>query len=780
MQKPIKFLIVILTCILLTVKVIGQTPVMDSLLTVVKTGSDVKSIIDAQSQYAYLFFLKTNNIDSARLIANQAYQKSLSIRYQKGIGNYYNNLGNFALKTNPDSSLIYFKKASQSFALADDKLMQSKAFFNLGRTYSNLTQFDSSLFYTRLSISVIENEKNIIEYEKLSRLMFNYSFLCQVFTNMALYDSSIVYGLKSIKIAEQIQRNDGLAEGTLRIAGIYNAQGNKSKAVEYYNKAYQLYKYIPIVDPPILCLTQLASIYKDFEQYEIAEAYLDTAFQLIKKNNLVSLYPPNYLTLGQIAIAQNKCDTAIAILKTGIKYAKATKIKYVENRLFFELGKAYNCINKDSIALTDYFIAKNMNPDDNEVSLSCLQAISALYKKTGNTPLAFQYLEQYYELKDSIFNIEKTKTIELLNVQYETNKNNHRIQILNKNNDIQLLKLREKKNQIERQNLISQKSIQDIELLEQTNELRKLEASKLSVEINSQKLSNEKITVQNNLLSKENELKSVQAKNENQKKNFAFFGIAILLVFGSYLLVLYSKRKKLSNQLSQSLTDLKSTQQQLIQTEREKEAENIRLRISRDIHDDIGHSLTKISLLSDMTASDKQINSPEAIETLGRISDYSRNVNSSLSEIVWAISPTHDSLDSLIVYMRNHIHKFFENTSIAYQINFPDAYENRSINPELKRNIFLVLKESLNNILKYAKAKNVSIDFKIDGDQFELKIKDDGVGFSPLSFGEGQRVRLGGNGLPNMKYRIEQTGGSFEINSSVGSGCEIFITGILF
>lgn len=70
-------------------------------------------------------------------------------------------------------------------------------------------------------------------------------------------------------------------------------------------------------------------------------------------------------------------------------------------------------------------------------------------------------------------------------------------------------------------------------------------------------------------------------------------------------------------------------------------------------------ALLKISLLSDMTASDKQINSPEAIETLRSISDYWRNVNASLSEIVWAISPEHDSLDSLIVYMRNHISPVF-------------------------------------------------------------------------------------------------------------------------
>ncbi len=772
-HKPTKFLLAILTFLLLTGSARSQSPAMDSLLTVVKTSSDAKAIIDAKSQYAYLFFLKTNNIDSARLIASQAYQKSLSIGYQKGIGNYFNNLGNFTLKTNPDSSLIYFKKASQAFALEGDKLMQSKAFFNLGRTYTNLTQFDSSLFYTRMSILIIENENNIIEYDKLTRLMYNYSFLCQVFSNMAIYDSSIVYGLKAIKIAEKLQRNDGLAEGALRVANIYSAQENKVKAIEYYTKAYQLYKSIPIVDPPVLCLTQLGSIYKDLKQYEIAEAYVDTAFQLIKKSNLVSLYPTNYLTLGQIAIAKNKCDSAIVILKSGVEFAKATKKKYVENRLIFELGNANTCLNQDSSALVNYFIAMNMNGDDEEVTLSCLKAISDLYKKTGNTTLTLDYLEKYYQLKDSIFNIEKTKTIEGLDIQFETEKKNLRIQILNNNNAIQLLKLSEQRNQIATQKLNAQKSNQDLVMLTQSNELGKLQAAKLGEEVNSQKLSNEKIIVQSNLLNKENELKTLQANNESKKKDFAFVGMAGLIILGSYILVMYSKRKKLSNQLSKSLNDLKSTQQQLIQIEKEKEAENIRVRISRDIHDDIGYNLTKIALLSNMTANATDKNTAEAKENLDRISDYSRNVNSSLSEIVWAITPKHDTLESLIIYMRNHIHKFFEGTGINCTINFPDDFENHNINPDLKRNIFLVLKESLNNILKYAEAKNVTVEFNIKENDFELRITDDGNGFDLGAI-------KSGNGLQNMLYRMQQSGGSFQIHSSQNNGCKVEASGKLF
>ena len=222
------------------------------------------------------------------------------------------------------------------------------------------------------------------------------------------------------------------------------------------------------------------------------------------------------------------------------------------------------------------------------------------------------------------------------------------------------------------------------------------------------------------------------------------------------------------------MIELKQTQGKLIQIEKEKEAENIRLRISRDIHDDIGGNLTKIALLSDITASNTQQNSPETLHTLSRISDYSRNVNTSLSEIVWAITPKHDSLDSLLVFMRAHIHKMFEGAGITYQINFPEQYQNHPLHPDLKRNIFLVLKESLNNILKYAQAKNVDVSFSIDGDNFEMKIKDDGIGFDL------HQKQETGNGLQNMKFRAEQSNGVFSIHSKPNSGTEIIASGLLF
>ena len=177
-------------------------------------------------------------------------------------------------------------------------------------------------------------------------------------------------------------------------------------------------------------------------------------------------------------------------------------------------------------------------------------------------------------------------------------------------------------------------------------------------------------------------------------------------------------------------------------------------------------------MLSSISARNNRNGSDELTEHLKQIQEYSHDVNSSLSEIVWAVSPKHDSLESLLIYMQKYIHDFFENTGVNYQIKFPTTFENIMLNPELKRNIFLVQKESLNNILKYAHAKNVSIGFKIAQNNFELKVMDDGIGFDSNN-------ATNGNGLTNMKYRMQTSGGDFKINSTAGSGSEMVATGKL-
>ena len=230
-----------------------------------------------------------------------------------------------------------------------------------------------------------------------------------------------------------------------------------------------------------------------------------------------------------------------------------------------------------------------------------------------------------------------------------------------------------------------------------------------------------------------------------------------------------------NDNLFSTLENLKETQSSLIKAEKQKETEIIRSRISQDIHDDISSELTKISWMSEVIKSKSQkeniFNSHELLE---KINISSRETISKLGEIIWAIKPENDNLDSLLSYIRNHIANFLEGTTIKYKINFPEITSGLNINPELKRNLFLVLKEALNNTIKYSEAKSIEFNFTIENNFYFISIADDGKGI------EKNVIQGSGNGLINMKRRIENTGGSFIIKTGKNMGTEIILNGKLF
>lgn len=277
-------------------------------------------------------------------------------------------------------------------------------------------------------------------------------------------------------------------------------------------------------------------------------------------------------------------------------------------------------------------------------------------------------------------------------------------------------------------------------------------------------------------LKRESDHQSQQAAIEKQKKRMATAGAMVLLLLGGIFYYMYRQRTKLNQRLLQSLNELKQTQQQLIKLEKEKEAEAIRLRISRDIHDDIGSSLTKIAMLGSLTSTQVKDKLPEVSDQLGKISDYARSVNNSMSEIIWAVNPKQDSLENLLGYMRVHTQEFLKDSNIQFKINFPDSVPPLQLNPDLKRSLFLVLKESLNNTLKHAGAKNIHITFAIEPlNTFTFTIADDGAGFALQTSMQSKS----GNGLFNLQQRVEQAGCSFNITTAPGSGCTVLVKGRL-
>ena len=222
------------------------------------------------------------------------------------------------------------------------------------------------------------------------------------------------------------------------------------------------------------------------------------------------------------------------------------------------------------------------------------------------------------------------------------------------------------------------------------------------------------------------------------------------------------------------IVEKRKHQRRLKQIEQERAIERERARIAQDLHDDLGSSLTRISLLSDLARTDKD--NPGLVETHARkISQSADQTVRALEEIVWALRPGSDTLQSLVEYIAHFANELFESDRTRCRLDLPHDLPARALPPEMRHNIFLVVKEALTNALKHAGAHEVRIQIKTSANLLEILVEDDGQGFEP----EGADAPSRRQGLGNMHRRAEAMGGSLELRSSRRTGTRIRLTATL-
>jgi signal transduction histidine kinase len=215
-----------------------------------------------------------------------------------------------------------------------------------------------------------------------------------------------------------------------------------------------------------------------------------------------------------------------------------------------------------------------------------------------------------------------------------------------------------------------------------------------------------------------------------------------------------------------------STQKLQRQVERLRHQEALekeRARIARDIHDQVGASLTQVSLLGELVESDKD--NPEEVESHARqISQTALETTRALDEIVWTVNPSNDTLDGLINYVCKYAQEYLAVAGLRYRIEVPAQLPAIPISPELRHNVFLAAKEAVTNIVRHARASSAWLRLNLEPRRFTLEIEDDGRG---LTGQEGQSTR---NGLRNMRKRMEDIGGQFDIGPGSEAGTRVRLT----
>jgi signal transduction histidine kinase len=199
------------------------------------------------------------------------------------------------------------------------------------------------------------------------------------------------------------------------------------------------------------------------------------------------------------------------------------------------------------------------------------------------------------------------------------------------------------------------------------------------------------------------------------------------------------------------------------------ELERTRTRIATDLHDDIGANLSKISMLSEIVKLKMVNGNSENNRMLTAIAEISRASVDSMRDIVWAINPQRDSVREMIRKMREHAEQTFVPMGVSVRFITAETDSDGKLAMDLRRELFLIYKEAINNAARHSGCSNVEVNFHTDRHGVFLEVNDDGRGIEVAA-------QSSGNGLPNMKSRAERIGGYLQTVPKEKGGTSIIVS----
>lgn len=633
-------------------------------------------------------------------------------------------------------SLLSIDLNAQNKRIIDSLLQREKQHFTLKneKGISGWSQFDTSL------VKIYE------------RLWGNYS--------SHAYEKAKSYALKMIEISKEINYPKGVGDGWLRVGVCEDELGHYEIAIQQLNKAVSIFEESKDSLGLLSCYSTMGVVYSKTGQYEEAVKLIQSSLEIAIKAKDYYGAATACNNLGIVFKQQEKLDKAIAYYNRAIDYLM--KINEVETSHFvrINIGDIYRLQKKWDKAMHAFnTILKTMSKADT-IYLS-----NKVYHSIGQVHFD---KEEYAE---AIFNFEKALRFR----EFLKDKNGiAESDIALGNTYLQLKKY----------DLAEKKLLSGLKLSKEINELEwQKNAYKALAELNERtgnfknafenyrlhKVLNDslfniekdkKITqlemsyhfknVKDSLQiehKKEIELSGYEIKKQKQINYILLVVTAIIILLST---VLIRQRNKLAD----------------IKKEQALEAE--RLRISRDLHDDLGSGLTGVMMMSEQL---KYVldNKEQTQNLLEKIATSSRQMVEQMGEIVWAINVKNDTLENLMAYTKSYLYNLFENYKTGLKLEMEENIPAKVLNGVIRRNIFLSIKEGINNAMKYASAGEISLHWVNEPHQIKIEIRDNGKGFDPNS------TRRFGNGLKNQEKRIKELNGSIEIESQPGMGTRILM-----
>ena len=671
-------------------------------------------------------FAQTNEIDSIKKIISAGKADTI-------LANRYIYLSELEKKK---------RLLDESISHADEAIsLSDKLSFENGRVNGRIARANSLIFASRIpEATTTMNEA--IDIAKANKdymgLGNSYNILAKIYANTGNLDSIEIAGELAIKAAA-VSKDNFVVTKALNFIGLaQNGKGDYSKAVETLLKCLKLCEQINDSLTKGSCLGNIANVYSSMKNNREALKYFFLSLEQKKHNMLFREVAISYSNIGRAYRGLEELDSAKYYSHQAYAIASELNENFLLGTIANNLADVFEAENNldSSLYYNKISFEKNTLLKNQTNIILNLNQTGALYMKMAKAKNDISFyrkainkfneaLQIAQEIKDKEAIVRGYRMISMANEglnQFEES--------------VKYLNLSYNLNDSIKNNKFSEQIAEmqtKYETEKKENEIAKLNSEKL--------LDAEKIARQKTL-------------------NYSLLAIAGLILVSGFLIFRNVQKKR-------------TAEKQIAILEKQNAIESMRGKIASDVHDDMGANLTKLGLNAQQLLINANVPEKEK-QMLEKISAQSKDVITGMREIIWASNPANDNLKSMLGFMRQYIDRFFDGTNIRPVVNFPHDVGEVTLHPEVRRNLFLILKESLHNAVKYSGSDKIDIDFSNENENFNLNIKDYGKGMDDKPKDDFS------NGLRNMQMRAEQIQSLFKLITAPGKGVQIAVEGKLY
>jgi signal transduction histidine kinase len=586
-----------------------------------------------------------------------------------------------------------------------------------------------------------------LEKEQTLKTAEVYSNMGTLYMALSKNDQATNWFFKALRLYEKYGSYRGLGETYSNISSLYYLMGRTNDAIDFQKKSIALREKQNDIQGLVIPLINIGQLYILKDSFSLAFDHLKRAVGYAEKGDNIKLKAGAYSGMSTYYVKAKDFGHALEWQTKSIALFEEADNKPNLSRLYVAAGNLANATNDSVGALAWYQkgLSLSIQLGNKENIANAYDKMSNFYFSHKDHEKAYRYYKIYTLYRDSIATASALANIEKIKIEYETEKKDNEIVKMATEQRIKELQIEKQKALIAGNVLEAQKKGNEIELLSKAKELQELKIKQQDEALEKQLLLARNNEQQLQLAEKEKQLQQKQLRTSTLTRNFILAGVLLLLVTGYFLFNRYQLRRKIREQ--ETLLAVRNN-------------------IAKDLHDEIGSTLTSIKILSEVSEKNLQKDHAKTSSFLQKISEQSAAVQQGISDIVWAVKPENDKLENMVIRMREYAAQTLESKNVLTTINIDEAVLDKTLDMNQRRDLFLVFKEAVNNIAKYAGATEVQVKLGKTDNGLLMQVADNGCGFD-------MSKQTSSSGLKNMQSRAATLNGTLEIYSAPGKGTAV-------